>query len=51
MFRRHTPPFSIVISVDGRKRCENASVDEKLFMRFQEIENGGFRKRISVDRS
>ena len=36
-------------SVDGRKRCKNASVDEKLFIRFQETENGGFRKRISVD--
>ena len=35
-------------SVDGRKRCKNASVDEKLFIRFQETENGGFRKRISV---
>ena len=38
-------------SVDGRKRCKNASVDEKLFIRFQETENGGFRKRISVDRA
>ena len=27
------------------------SVDEKLFIRFQETENGGFRKRISVDRA
>ena len=27
---------------------ENASVDEKLFIHFQETENGGFRKRISV---
>ena len=35
-------------SLDGRKRCINASVDEKLFIRFQETENGGFRKRISV---
>ena len=34
-------------SVDGRKRYQNASVDEKLFIRFQETENGGFRKRIS----
>ena len=34
-------------SVDGRKRYKNASVDEKLFIRFQETENGGFRKRIS----
>ena len=39
------------LSVDGRKRCKNASVDEKLFIRFQETENGGFRKRISVDRA
>ena len=37
-------------SVDGRKRCKNAGVDEKLFIRFQETENGVFRKRISVDR-
>ena len=36
-------------SVDGRKRCKNASVDEKLFIRFQETENGGFRERTSVD--
>ena len=38
-------------SVDGRKRCKNASVDEKPFIRFQETENGGFRKCISVDRA
>ena len=38
-------------SVDGRKRCKNASVDEKVFIRFQETESGGFRKRISVDRA
>ena len=38
-------------SVDGRKRYKNASVDDKLFIRFQETENGGFRKRISVDRA
>ena len=38
-------------SVDGRKRCKNASVDEKHFIRFEETENGGFRKRISVDRA
>ena len=38
-------------SVDGRKRCKNASVDEKRFIRFQETENGGFRKRVSVDRA
>ena len=37
--------------MDGRKRYKNASVDEKLFIRFQETENGGFRKRISVDRA
>ena len=29
-------------SVDGRKRYKNASVDQKLFIRFQETENGGF---------
>ena len=34
--------------MDGRKRCENANVDVNTFMRFQETENGGFRKRISV---
>ena len=28
--------------MDGRKRCINASVDEKLFIRFQETENGGW---------
>ena len=38
-------------SVDGRKRYKNANVDEKLFIRLQETENGGFRKRISVDRA
>ena len=38
-------------SVDGRKGCKNASVDETLFIRFRETENGGFRKRISVDRA
>ena len=36
-------------SVDGGKRCENANVDVNTFMRFRETENGGFRKRISVD--
>ena len=36
--------------MDGRKRCKKASVDEILLIRFQETENGGFRKRISVDR-
>ena len=35
--------------MDGRKCCKKASVDEKRFIRFQETENGGFRKRISVD--
>ena len=35
-------------NVDGRKRCKKASVDEKLFIRFLETENEGFRKRISV---
>ena len=39
------------LSVDSRKRYKNASVDEKLFIRFQETENGGFRKRISVDKA
>ena len=38
-------------SVDSRKRCKNASVDEKHFIRFQDTENGGFRKRTSVDRA
>ena len=37
--------------VDGRKRCKNGSVGEKLFIRFQETKNGGFLKRISVDRA
>ena len=36
-------------SVDGGKRFEHAYVDVNTFMRFQETENGGFRKRISVD--
>ena len=36
-------------SVDGVKRCENANVDVNTFIRFRETENGGFRKRISVD--
>ena len=35
--------------MDGGKRCENANVDVNTFMRFQETENGGVRKRISVD--
>ena len=38
-------------SVDGRKRCENASVDEELFIRFWATKNGGFQKRIIVDRA
>ena len=33
-------------SVDGRKRCENASVDAELFIRFRATKNGGFQKRI-----
>ena len=33
-------------SVDGRKRYKNASVDEKLFIRFQETENGGFENAL-----
>ena len=33
--------------VDGRKCYKNASVDGKLFIRFQETEYGGFRKRIT----
>ena len=37
--------------MDGRKRCKNASVDEKRFISFQETENGGFRKRSSLDRA
>ena len=36
--------------MEGRKRCKKASVDEKLLIGFQEKENEGFRKRISVDR-
>ena len=38
-------------SVDGRKRCENASVDAELFIRFRGTKNGGFQKCISVDRA
>ena len=43
----------VFLSVFGGQvwTVENASVDEKLFIRFQETENGGFRKRISVDRA
>ena len=33
-------------SVDGGKPCENANEDVNTIMRFQETENGGFRKRI-----
>ena len=35
-------------SVDGRKHRKNArvSVDEKLFIRFQETENGGFQNAL-----
>ena len=35
--------------MDGGKRCENAYVDVNTFVCFQETENGGFRKRISLD--
>ena len=37
--------------MDGGKRCVNANVDviNYTFMRFQETEGGGFRKRISGD--
>ena len=35
--------------MDSGTCCENANVDVNTFMRFQETENGGFRKRISVD--
>ena len=38
-------------NVDGQKRCKKVSVDETLFICFQETDNGGFRKRISVDRA
>ena len=34
--------------MDSRKRCK---MDEKLFIRFQKTENGGFGKPISVDRA
>ena len=33
-------------SVDGRKRCKNASVDEKLFICFQETENEVFENAL-----
>ena len=36
-------------SVDCGKRCGNANVDVNTFMRFQETEDGGFRRPISVD--
>ena len=36
-------------SVDRRKRCKKAGVDAKRFNRFQQSENGAFRKRIGVD--
>ena len=38
-------------SVDGQKRCENASVDAELFICFRGTKNGGFQRRISVDRA
>ena len=45
--------MDVFLSVFGGQvwMVKNASVDEKLFIRFQETENGGFRKRISVDRA
>ena len=36
-------------SVSGWKRCENASVDKNILLRFHGVENGHFWKRISVD--
>ena len=44
-------PFSVVKCGRSKMLQKNASVDEKLFIRFQETENGGFRKRISADRA
>lgn len=38
-------PFSVVYC----GRSKSADVDVKTFMRFPETENGGFRKRTSVD--
>ena len=37
--------------IKNRMFSYHASVDEKLFIRFQETENGGLRKRVSVDRA
>ena len=39
----------LIASVDGRKRFENASVDEDICIHFRWIKNGGIRKRLSVD--
>ena len=39
----------LIASVDGRKRFENASVDEDICNHFRWIKNGGIRKRLSVD--
>ena len=36
--------------MDGRKCYKKARMDETILIRFQETGNGGFRKRISVDR-
>ena len=38
--------FSRWSSVDGRKRCKNASVDEKLFIRFQEQKSEVFENAL-----
>ena len=37
------------ISVDGWKRCENASVGENVLLRFLRDKNGDFWKRGNVD--
>ena len=63
--RRHTPPSSItLVWMDGetdKRICvfkrkfklewtfENAGVDANVFMRFQDNENRGFRKRVGED--
>ena len=41
--------YFLIPSMRSAERCENANVDVNTFMRFQETENGGFQKRISVD--
>ena len=54
-FRKRLPSWRLSktdafrISVDGRKRFENASVDADICIRFRWIQSGGIRKRISVD--